>query len=175
MVEFALIAPMFFLLLLAVSVLGITTTNQNLLTNAVRDIARATAVCGGSNRDAGAMLPPTGAQAAQTCTYAHLDTYVTARLNQVVGGGPSLFPPPTVTTTNCAALAHARICLYDSTDSPDPIDTNALDDGVLGDKVAISAQFQQNLYAPLVGTFFGNGGSTTTRTLTAEAEATVEQ
>jgi hypothetical protein len=190
-VEFALLAPTAFLLLMGLIVLGILVANQNLLTDGVRDTARAAAVCGGSNRDPKTQLPPPPtsttptacATTGTTSAWANLGTYAGLRLSFLAGGG-ALSLPSTPFPTNCKALTSgsALVCLYDASGAPATGKNytgagtlpNPLDDCQLGWKIGISGQDAQPLYMGLIGTFLGNGG-TNTRTLTADAEAVCEQ
>jgi hypothetical protein len=84
---------------------------------------------------------------------------------------------PTTTKTNCQALPSntALVCVYDGTDSAVTINGNPLDTCKLGYKIEIASQFSQQLFLPLIGNYLGNNGSTDTRLLTADAEATCEQ
>jgi hypothetical protein len=177
MVEFAFVAPMFFLLVLGIVVVGLVAGNQNLLSNSVRDVARSAAICGGSSgpRDPLTELPAVGSLPAQSCSWAHLDTYAAARLGQI-GGNSTLSAP--AGGANCLALTSgaALVCLYDKGDAVKAIagGSNPLDDCKAGYKIDISSRYLQPVYLPLLGQFIGDNG-TTTRTLTADAEATCEQ
>jgi TadE-like protein len=191
LVEFALLAPTAFLLLLGLIVVGLTVANQNLLTDGVRDTARAAAVCGGFNRDSKTQFPPPPGSstpticepASTTTAWANLDTYATLRLAVLAGGGA--LSGPAVVPANCKSLpsGSALVCLYtangaavtgkDYTISTPPV-PNPLDDCQLGWKIGISGQEAQPLYLPLIGHFLGDGG-TNTRNITADAEATCEQ
>jgi Flp pilus assembly protein TadG len=174
MVEFAIIGPITFLIVLGIIVVGLAVANQNLLSNAVRDSARAAAVCGSSLRDAQTQLPAAGSQPAQTCSWANFDTYTQARLKQLAG--KSALSAPTG-GTNCLALPSgaALICLYDATDTAVVYASNPLDSCKAGYKIDVESRYAQSLYLPAVGNSLGNNGSTTTRTLTADAESTCEQ
>lgn len=174
MIEFALIAPLMLLVFFGIVVTGIAVGNQSLLSNAVRDTARAAAICGSSLRDGQTQLPSTGSLGAQTCSWAALDAYASARLSQTVGRGALSAPSG---TSNCQALTSgaALVCVFDSSDTAATINGNPLDSCRQGYKVAISSRYAQALYLPLVGTYLGSGGSTTTRMLSADAEAVCEQ
>lgn len=178
MVEFAFVAPMFFLLALGIVVVGVVAANQNLLSNGVREVARSAAICGGSSRPATTQLPAAGSVSAQTCSWAHLDTYAVAQLSQIAGNSTHSAPTAPVGSHNCQALpsGSALLCLYDNTDAAvSAIAVNPLDDCQVGYKIDVSSQYLQPLFLPLVGNFIGNNGSTSNRTLTADAEATCEQ
>jgi Flp pilus assembly protein TadG len=178
MVEFALVSPLAFLILLGIVITGITVSNQIALSNAVRDVARAAAVCGGNTgpRDPNTQLPSTNGQAAQTCTWANLQTYITARLGSLTGQGA--VSPPTgsfAANTNCSAIASAEVCLYKSDGTAVSVSSsNPLDLCQRGYKVEVSSQYAQPLFVPLVGRWLGSNGSST-RNLTADAQATCEQ
>src|ERR1700726_2019755 len=78
-VEFALIGPTAFLLLIGAVVLGIVVTHEIQLTQAVRDGARAAAICGSStDQGTGSTLPD-----GTLCTTANLTTYINARVDAV--------------------------------------------------------------------------------------------
>jgi Flp pilus assembly protein TadG len=174
LVEFALVGPLALLVLLGIAVCGIAVANQNLLSNGVRDAVRAAAVCGGSARDAKTQLPAVGAVASLPCSWSQFDTYVQARLTQLAGG--SALSAPTG-GTNCLALPSnsALVCLYDNTNTAKAFSSNPLDSCQVGYKIEVSSQYAQPLYLPLVGNVLGSNGSTTTRTLSADAVATCEQ
>ena len=189
MVEFALLAPTAFLLLLGLVVLGLLVANQNLLSDAVRDTARAAAVCGGYNRDPRTQFPPppgssmpTQCEASSSTTaWANLDSYATLRLAVLAGGGALSAP---TALANCKALpsGSALVCLYTTSGAAVTgndytgagLIPNPQDDCQLGYKLGISSQEAQPLYLPLIGRFLGNGG-TNTRNITADAEAVCEQ
>jgi Flp pilus assembly protein TadG len=173
-VEFALVGPIVLLVLLGIAVCGIAVANQNLLSNGVRDAVRAAAVCGGSGRDAKTRLPAAGAVASQPCSWSQFDAYAQARLTQLAGGNALSAPTG---GTNCMTLpSHSGlVCLYDSTNTAKTFTGNPLDGCQQGYKIELSAKYAQPLYLPLVGNVLGNNGSTSTRTLSADAVATCEQ
>jgi Flp pilus assembly protein TadG len=149
LVEFALVSPLLVLLVMGIVVTGVVVTNQIQLTNAVRQGARAAAVCGGIARASSTTLPN-----GQACTSAALVNYVGSSLN-AVPGTVSL----NVTVINGNSL---------------PNDPNVLDECEVGKTIVVDASFAQPLYLPLVGRLVGDGGGNV-RTLTASAEATCEQ
>jgi Flp pilus assembly protein TadG len=173
-VEFALVGPIVLLVLLGITVCGIAVANQNLLSNGVRDAVRAAALCGGSGRDAQTHLPGAGAVSSQTCSWTQFDAYTQARLSQLAGGNGL---SATTGGTNCLALPSnsALVCLYDNTNTAKVFTGNPLDSCQVGYKIEVSAKYAQPLYLPLVGNVLGSNGSTTTRTLSADAVATCEQ
>jgi TadE-like protein len=173
-VELALVGPIAFLILLGIIVVGIVVANQNLLSNGVRDTARAAAVCGGSSRDGQTELPPAGSVSKKPCSWSNLDTFAKTRLGELAGGGGLSAPSG---GSSCQALpsASALVCLYDSNDSAKAFTGNPLDSCQPGYKIEISSRYAQPLFLPLVGEWLGSNGSTSTRTLSADAEATCEQ
>ena len=187
MVEFALLAPVAFLLLLGLVVMGVFVTNQVALSNGVRDAARAAAVCGSiAGRPSPPLtgttnpqLPATGGQGALACTWPNLQTYIAARMKTLFGGGPISAPTGSF-GTNCAATsgtATVEVCVYDASGNVVPLDTSGaspLDACAKGYTIEVSAQDAQPLYLPLVGRFLGSNG-TTSRNLTADARATCEE
>ena len=164
-VEFSLAAPVFLVLVLGSIVLGIVVMNQMQLANAVRDGARAAAVCGGPNRNSQPVAPtlPDGHTA---CDSTALISYINSRLSAVPGG------------------AITSVCVYvGSSDgdtsgtscvATDPVDSNILDKCNKGTVVEVDISYPQQLYVPVIGNLFGDGG-TTTRTLHAAAQAVCEQ
>jgi Flp pilus assembly protein TadG len=174
LVEFALVGPLVLLVLLGITVCGIAVANQNLLSNGVRDAVRAAAVCGGIGRDSKTQLPAAGAVSSNPCSWSHFDTYAQSRLAQLAGGNALSAPTG---GTNCLALPSnsALVCLYDNTNTAKAFTGNPLDSCQVGYKIEVSAKYAQPLYLPLVGNVLGSNGSTTTRTLSADAVATCEQ
>jgi len=164
-VEFSLAAPVFLVLVLGAIVLGIVVMNQMQLANAVRDGARAAAVCGGPNRNSQPVAPtlPDGHTA---CDSTALISYINSRLSAVPGG------------------AITSVCVYvGSSDgdtsgtscvAADPVDSNILDKCNKGTVVEVDISYPQQLYVPVIGNLFGDSG-TTTRTLRAAAQAVCEQ
>ena len=190
MVEFALLAPIAFLLLMGLVVTGIVVTNQVALSNGVRDIARAAAVCGSvagrpvppPTGTSNPQLPATGGQSALSCSWTNLQTYVSARMKTLAGGG-AITAPGGSFGTNCLATSGAsgaatvEVCVYDSSGIPVALDTGGafpLDACAKGFSIEVSAQDAQPLYLPLVGRLLGSNG-TTNRNLTADARATCEE
>jgi Flp pilus assembly protein TadG len=187
LVEFAIVGPIAFLLLLGIIIVGITGANQDLLTNSVRDTARVAAVCGGlatrSTQGPGqtpanpvTQLPAVAALPVNTCSWANLNTWAGARLTQLIGGS-TVTSPSASGHSNCANLANsdALVCLFDASNTAVPVTaSNPLDLCQRGYKIEISSQYAQPLYVPLVSNLLGTGG-TTSRTLSADAEATCEQ
>jgi Flp pilus assembly protein TadG len=146
MVEFALMAPLFLLIVLGLLITGIVVLNDVELSNGVRDGARAGAICGSQLFKGGAELPN-----GNTCTTANLVTYIQSRISTI----PGITPQISVDFSGGSGT--------DSTTcSP-------------GQKIKVTASYQQPLFAPLVGNFFGDPGNAGVRTITAVAEATCEQ
>ena len=79
MVEFALMAPMIFLLLMGIIVAAIVVSNMVQLQNTVRDAARAAAVCGGPSRPTGSNAPTIPGGLSCTSTSARHASTVVAR------------------------------------------------------------------------------------------------
>ena len=172
MVEFAIVAPLGFLLLLGIVVLGLVEMDQIGLTNATRDAARAAAICGSSSRDTGTKLPDS---ANSTCSYTALKAYVTARVAALPSGSASK-PSTSGYGSNCDTTpTNAVICVWTASHGTVSItSSNPLDACVKGDEIEIVTQFNAQLYLPLVSNVFGSSGSTS-RALTADATATCEQ
>jgi len=160
MVEFALIAPAGFLLLLSILVVGILVTNYIQLANAARDGARVAAICGSS---ATAQMPDNSGG----CTPANVANYITAHLVALPAGSvtPQIYfcTSAEVQSGTCAVPAN----LLSST-------ATAFTQCQTGAIFEIDMYYDQPLYLPLVGNFFQTS-SNNTRRLTASAEATCEQ
>jgi hypothetical protein len=157
LVEFAMVAPVFVVLLLGLFVASVVVMNQNQLTNAVRDGARAAAVCGGPNRN-NQPVTPTLPDGRTPCNSASLITYINSSLSAVPGG------------------ALTSVCVYVGSGcvATDPVDPNILDKCSKGTIVQIDITYPQQLYIPVIGNLLGDNG-TTSRTLRARAQAVCEQ
>jgi hypothetical protein len=167
-VEFAIVAPLAFLLFIGIVVFALLEMNQVQLSNLTRETARAAGVCGGAHRDTNSQLP-NGA----TCSYPNLKAYVSNRLNVLPSGAVSK-PATGSFGSNCdKTVANVVVCVWTSSHGTVAITTNALDACVKGDEFEIITQFNQQLYVPLVGQFFG--GSGTTKSISADAYAECEQ
>lgn len=155
MVEFALIAPLLLLLVLGLLVLGIFVLNDVELSNGVRDGARAGAVCGSKlfdARNSNPTLTPSAVLPNGTaCNYQNLVAYVQSRISTIPG------VTPTITVDFSGQIYNDN-----TTCSP-------------GQKIVVTAQYQQPLFIPLVGAFWGDPGNSAVRTISANAEATCEQ
>jgi hypothetical protein len=139
--------------------------NQMQLTNAVRDGARAAAVCGGPNRNAQPVTPtlPDGLTA---CDSTALITYINHRLSAVPGGA---ITSVCVYVGSQSGSASGTTCV-----ASDPVDPNILDKCNKGTVVEVDVAYPQQLYVPIVGNLLGDSGGTT-RTLHAAAQAVCEQ
>lgn len=160
MVEFAFVAPLGFLLLLGIIVSGIVITNQISLNNAVRDAARGAAVCG-SAAASSSSSPVNTLPDGTTCSDANILTYVDTQLHSKNSG---------------FTLSALQVYKSNGTAIGNPNETDACQN-VPGSAyyVQVSVTYAQPLFLPLVGRVLGDPGSTTTRTLTAKAQATCEQ
>jgi Flp pilus assembly protein TadG len=148
MVEFALLAPVFLLLMVGLLITGVVVLNDVELSNGVRDGARAGAICGSQLFKSGtsAELPNQ-----RTCNTTNLVAYVQSRISTIPGITPQ------ISVDFSGGLSNDP-----TTCSP-------------GQKIKVSASYQQPLFAPLIGNFFGDAGNSAVRTITAVAEATCEQ
>jgi Flp pilus assembly protein TadG len=170
MVEFALIGPLAFLLLIGTIVLGIIVLHEVQLTQAVRDGARAAAICG-TQTDATASSspqitsPPPTLPDGSACTTASILAYINFRVTQV---DPSLANQATVAVyanNSSVAVASANVT------SAGTVVTQCTSGG----SVEVSITYAQPLYLPLVGNLFANPSGGTTRSISATGEATCEQ
>ena len=152
LVEFALMAPVICVLIIGMVIVTLVITNQIQLSNAVRDGARAAAVCG-SNPNGTTQLPAYSSNASdRQCTTANVVKYIQARLQSV---------PAQVNFTVTVFVSGVNVGTDIRQCQP-------------GASVEVKASFPQPLYAPLVGQWLGDNGGNT-RSLSADAEATCEQ
>ena len=151
MVEFALIAPMFLVIVLGLLITATVVMNDVELSNGVRDGARAGAICGSQ------LLLPSGQTAllpnGTLCTEADLVAFVQSRVKTI----PGVTPVVSVDVQGFGgSTGGATTC------SP-------------GQKIRVTASYQQPLFVPLIGNLIGDSGNAGVRTITADAEATCEQ
>ena len=164
-VEFSLVAPVFVVLAMGAFVLGIVVMNQMQLANAVRDGARAAAVCGGPNRDSQPIVP-TLPDGHTSCDSTALISYINSRLSAVPGGA---------ITSVCVYVGSSEGDTSGTTCvASDPVDSNILDKCNKGTVVEVDIAYPQQLYVPVIGNLLGDHG-TTVRTLHAAAQAVCEQ
>jgi Flp pilus assembly protein TadG len=157
MVEFALIAPAGFLLLLSILVVGIIVTNYIQLTNGARDGARVAAICGSTP---GTPMP----DGSGSCTGLAVANYITQHLVALPAGTvtPQIYvclaqQAAACSTTGLACSASTVICQCQP-----------------GRIVEVDMSYDQPLYFPIVSNVFGTN-SNGTRRLSASAQATCEQ
>lgn len=142
-------APMGFLLLMSIVVVGIMLANFIQVTNAARTGIRAGAICAGevnSGTPASPLLPDGTA-----CTVANLNGYI----NNHITGIPKLAP----TIVLCAA---GGLCGATPITSFQGCSTNSY--------LQVTMTYSQPLYLPLVSSFFETKPDGT-RTINAQAEA----
>jgi hypothetical protein len=158
LIEFALVAPIGFLLLLGVIVSGIVVTNFVQLTNAARDGARIAAICGSSTP--GHSVTTQMPDGSGPCSDAAIQSYITNHLVAVpLSQAPQIFVclPADAARDQCATLG-----------------TQGIANCQLGRIVEVDMTYDQPLYLPLITDILQtkpNG----TRLLQASAEATCEQ
>jgi len=153
-VEFALLAPLAFFLLLSIVVVGIVVTNFVQLTNEAREGARIAAICGSVST---AEMP----DGSGACSDSAIAAYVTDHLVAIPAGNVS--PQIYVCTPAQAAAGQCTTSGSHGISNCQP-----------GRIVEVDMSFDQPLYLPLVSNVFQtkpNG----TRKLTASAQATCEQ
>lgn len=157
MVEFALIAPIAFLLLMSIIVVGIFVTNYIQLTNVARDGARVAAICGAGNSVTAAQMPNGGG----SCSDVLLQSYITNQLVTIPAGSvsPLIFVCAAASAGTCSssAIANGFEGCY----------------GQSGRIIEVDMYYDQPLYLPLVSTLFQNE-SNGMRRLYASAQATCE-
>lgn len=164
LVEFAFVAPVGFLLICAIVVVGIVATNFVQLSNAARDGARVAAICGSNPSDTTQMPDGSG-----VCSFAAVQAYITKHLVAVPSGSvtPTLYVCSADQTSSCATSGTE--CTIDSSGY-------GICNCQAGKIVEVDMQYDQPLYLPLISTLMqsnppGNG----TRRLFASAQATCEQ
>jgi hypothetical protein len=160
-----MVAPVFIVLVVGSFVLGVVVMNQLQLANAVRDGARAAAMCGGPNRNT-QPVPPSLPDGHSPCDSGALIGYINSKLSAVPGG------------------AITSVCVYvgssngdtsgTSCVAGDPVDANILDKCNKGTVVEVNIAYPQQLYVPMVGNLLGDRGGMV-RTLHAAAQAVCEQ
>ena len=155
LVEFGLIAPLAFLLIFGIVVTGIYIMNDIRISNTLRDVARAGAIC--SNTDG---VPQNGVTInlpnGSPCSDSSYQSYVSNQLHQVDN------------TYNW--LANTTITVYNATGS---VAGTSLGACRAGYTLVVSTTYQQQLYLPLVGILFGNPANNTA-TLKGSGSATCE-
>jgi Flp pilus assembly protein TadG len=155
MVEFALVAPLAFLLIMGIVVVSIIVLHQNQLSNASRDIARVAAICGQTGSTDATTLPPIPpATTGLACSDANLLTYARAQLANIDSQNTW---NPTVTVVNGAGVLVAG---------------NTIANCKGGYAVHVDLTYPQQLYLPLISNLFGPGG---VRALSATGVASCEQ
>jgi Flp pilus assembly protein TadG len=168
MVEFAVVGPIAFLLLIGTIVLGVIVLHEIQLTQAVRDGARAAAICG-SQTDV-ASTPATLPDSNLPCTSANIVAYINSRITKV---------DPTLSGTATVGV----LCdgsLLGCPNGTVPAGGGATSTGVAaatcatGYTVEVFITYQQPLYVPLASNVFGTSGGTT-RAISAKGEATCER
>jgi Flp pilus assembly protein TadG len=160
MIEFALLAPMGFLLLLSIVVTGIIVTNYIQLTNEARDGARVAAICGSST----SALMPNGAG---PCTPGLVASYITGNMVALPAGSvtPQIYFCTSVDVQQGTCASSSNLLSASGTTFKQ-CQTGAI--------FQINMSYDQPLYFPLLSNLFQtkpNG----TRTLSASAQATCEQ
>jgi Flp pilus assembly protein TadG len=157
MVEFALLAPAGFLLLLSILVVGIIATNYIQLTNGARDGARVAAICGSTP---GTPMP----DGSGPCTGTAVASYITQHLVALPAGTvtPQIYVclagnAASCSTSGIACSASTVICQCQP-----------------GRIVEVDMSYSQPLYFPIVSNIF-ESNSNGTRLLSASAQATCEQ
>lgn len=153
MIEFALLAPAFFLGVLGLLVLGLFVLNDVELSDGVRDGARAGGICGSQLfvASTSAVLPN-----GQQCSMDHLVSYIQGRIQTIPGVTPSISVDFSGGQCSTATPCSATTCQ-------------------VGQKIRVTASYPQPLMVPLIGNFWGDPGNTGVRTINANAEGTCEQ
>jgi hypothetical protein len=159
MVEFALLAPVLFLLLFGIIVAAIVVTNMVQLQNTVRDAARAAAVCGGGPARKSEVNPPT-MPGGLSCDSANLVAFFNQHLSAIPAGSVKPFLCVEINGASCTGVLATSTNVFDQCNS--------------GETIEVQGSYAQPLYLPLVGHLLGDSGGNT-RTLSASATAVCEQ
>ena len=155
MVEFGLIAPIAFLLIFGIIVTGLFIMNDIRISNTLRDVARAGAICSNSN---GAPLNgvtvqlPNGA----ACSDSNFTSYINSQLALI--------------DNSYNWSANTSIAVYDASGAKVGTAMSACSAGYT---LVVTTTYQQQLYLPLVGILFGNP-ATNTATIHGSGSATCE-
>jgi Flp pilus assembly protein TadG len=157
MVEFALTFPLAALLLLGIVVVGILVKNQVALTNAVRNGARAAAICGSTTDSANQATLPNGS----ACTTGNLDSYIDQQLGNV-------------DAAYFRGYAPANLITVHQPDGSIAGDGSLANCSTGGNYVQVVAYYQQPLYVPFLGDLLGDP-TTNTKQLEGQGEAQCEQ
>lgn len=172
MVEFALIGPLAFLVLLGIVVLAVVLLHEIQLTQGVRNSARAAALCGtatGSTSQS-ATLPDGTA-----CTGANLLSYLNGQVTAVDSGLANQASLTVYCNGSVAGCANGVTPTGGSGTGSASALASAAATCVSGYTVAVSVTYYQPLYVPLVGKVVGSGGGpANTRKIVATGEATCE-
>ena len=142
-------APMGFLLLMSIVVVGIMLANFIQVTNAARDGIRAGAICAGevnSGVPTSPLLPDGSA-----CTVANLSAYINNQITGIPKLAPTIVLCPAGSSCNATPIPNFQGCT-----------TNAY--------LQVTMTYSQPLYLPLVSAFFQTQPDGT-RTINAQAEA----
>ncbi len=159
MVEFALVFPVAALLIFGIVILGVTVSNQLVLNTAVRNGARAAAICGSGTVATSSDVVTSGTDMTPTlpdgqwCTDGDVTAYINHQLSTVSGS------------------LTGGIEVYDSSGTPSGSSVGSCSAGYT---LEVTTEYSQPLYLPLVGYVLGNG-ATDTRSITATGEATCER
>lgn len=161
MAEFALIAPIGFLLIMTIIVVGIVITNWIQVTNVARAGARMAAICAAYPYNTLTATPPTdvlptGSSPTLYCKVQDLETWMGSQLTAVPANSVAPSVKVCFSSTNCTTPS----------DLPSKCQPDAL--------IQVQMTYQQPLYLPMISTFFESTPNTGIRTLTATAQAGCE-
>jgi Flp pilus assembly protein TadG len=154
LVEFALVAPLGFVLILGIVVLAVVTTNYVQLTNVSRDGARMAAICGSV---AGTPMPDGSGPCSDSAIAAYIKNHLVAI--PAAGVAPQIYvcTPAQAAAGTCTSAGARGIANCQG-----------------GRIVEVDMYYDQPLYLPFVTTLFETNPDGTRR-LSASAQATCEQ
>jgi Flp pilus assembly protein TadG len=172
MVEFAIVGPLAFLVLLGIVVLAVVLLHEIQLTQGVRNSARAAALCGTATGST--TLPATLADGT-SCTGANILSYINGQVTQV---NSSLSNQASVTVYCDGSVSGCANGVMPTggtgTGSASALAT-ATSTCKSGYTIEVSITYYQPLFVPLVGNVLGSGGGpSNTRKIVATGEATCE-
>jgi Flp pilus assembly protein TadG len=170
MVEFAIVGPLAFLVLLGIVVLAVVLLHEIQLTQAVRNSARAAALCGTATGSTTATLSD-----GTSCTGANILNYINGQVTQVnssLSNQASVIVYCDGSVSGCANGATPTGGTGTGSASALATATATCQSGYT---IQVSISYYQPLFLPLVGNVFGSGGGpSNTRQIVATGEATCE-
>ena len=170
MVEFALVGPVAFLILLGTIVVSIVVVHQIQLTQAVRTSARGIALCSSAT---GSTTQTATLPDGSSCSNANVLAYINSQITQVDSNLSNQASVTVYCNGSVSGCANGSTPTGGTGSGAGSGDGTATATCASGYTVEVSVTYNQPLYVPLVGQFLGNG-TTNTRPISAKGEATCE-